>query len=49
LKKETKVLTSKVTSLLRKSLEVDKWKMEHALQFFKNVMETEELRVEKYK
>jgi hypothetical protein len=33
LKKENKVLTSKVTSLQRKSLEVDEWKMEHALQF----------------
>jgi hypothetical protein len=34
-KKQNKVLTSKVMSLLRKSLEVDKWKMELALQLKK--------------
>jgi hypothetical protein len=49
LKKENKVLTSQLMSLLRKSLEVDEWKMKHALQFEKIGKETKELKVEKYK
>jgi regulator of replication initiation timing len=49
LKMESKVLTSKVMSLLRKSLEVNKQKVEHALQLKKRAKETEEWKVENCK
>jgi len=48
LKKENKALYSKITAMGKKSMEVDKKKMEHVLQMKMLAKETEEIKVWKF-
>ena len=47
-KKENKSLSSQVTSLTRRNVEVNERKMEHALQLKKIELETESIKMQKY-